>query len=179
MRLKTIAVMATLCLCTQAAHANSDVLAFFHLKNDALSHQSGDKPHKANRSQPDRSSAMQSGTGIGPAAGDVARLADQHGIPRNLALSVCKIESRCRYGMIGRAGERGPMQIKLQTARGLGYSGSAAGLNGHAGAYWGVKHLAVAYRKCGTARGAAKLHNAGLASSCSGSSYASRVVAGL
>jgi soluble lytic murein transglycosylase-like protein len=101
------------------------------------------------------------------------------GVPRGLALSVCRVETKCRYGMVGRAGERGPLQIKLQTARGLGYSGSAAGLNGYNGAYWGMKHLQVAYQKCGNARGAARLHNAGLASSCGGSGYASRVVAGL
>jgi soluble lytic murein transglycosylase-like protein len=101
------------------------------------------------------------------------------GVPRGLALSVCRVESRCHYGRVGRAGERGPLQIKLQTARGLGYSGGAAGLNGYQGAYWGMRHLAVAYKTCGTARGAARLHNAGLAAGCGGSRYASRVVAGI
>lgn len=117
--------------------------------------------------------------GLGPAAGDVARLAAQMGVPQGLALSVCRVESRCRYGLVGSAGERGPLQIKLQTARGLGYSGGAAGLNGYQGAYWGMRHLAAAYKICGNARGAARLHQAGLAAGCGNSRYASRVMAGL
>jgi soluble lytic murein transglycosylase-like protein len=156
------------------AHANGDALAFFTTQND--------KP-AVKASAPDRSAGgrtrIAATQGLGPAAADVAKLADEHGIPRSLALSVCRVETKCRYGLVGRAGERGPLQIKLQTARGLGYNGGAAGLNGYQGAYWGVKHLAVAYKKCGSARGAAKLHQAGLAASCGGSRYASMVMAGL
>ena len=147
------------------------------LKNTACYWQAATPPAASTRnSRVDRSVVRSS---EGPAAADVAKIADQMGVPRGLALSVCRVETKCRYGMVGRAGERGPMQIKLQTARGLGYTGGAAGLNGYNGAYWGMKHLQVAYQKCGNARGAARLHNAGLASSCGGSGYASRVVAGL
>ncbi len=146
--------------------ASADALAFFQ-QSPVMS---ADDPKP-------RASARNPISGGGGATGDVVRLAEQMGVPRGLALSVCQVESRCRYGLVGRHGERGPLQIKLQTARGLGYTGSAAGLNGYQGAYWGMRHLAVAYKRCGTARGAAKLHNAGLASSCSGSGYASRVLA--
>jgi soluble lytic murein transglycosylase-like protein len=149
------------------AHANSDPLAFFHTTETA-------KSEPATGVQAVPSVTAPSGGG---ASAEVLRLADQMGVPRGLALAVCNVETRCRYGLVGRQGERGPLQIKLPTARGLGYSGGAAGLNGHAGAYWGMKHLAEAYRRCGSARGAAKLHQAGLASSCSGSAYASRVMA--
>jgi soluble lytic murein transglycosylase-like protein len=117
--------------------------------------------------------------GMGTAAAEITRLADQMGVPRGLALSVCRVESRCSYGLVGRQGERGPLQIKLQTARGLGYTGGAAGLNGQQGAYWGMRHLAAAYKICGNARGAARLHQAGLAAGCGGSRYASRVMAGI
>jgi hypothetical protein len=155
-------------LLSRPAHANSDPLAFFQQPQAAPSKDGGSS----------RSAGAEGRTAIvGGAAADVARLADQMGVPRSLALSVCQVETHCQYGRVGRQGERGPLQIKLQTARGLGYTGGAAGLNGHAGAFWGMKHLAAAYARCGNARGAAKLHQAGLASSCSGSAYASRVLA--
>ncbi len=158
---------------SQTASANDNVLAFFNQQN---------QPVATVKAAPvDTKQGNHAGmrNGDGPASADVAKIAEQMGVPRGLALSVCRVETKCRYGLVGRAGERGPLQIKLQTARGLGYTGGAAGLNGHAGAYWGMKHLQVAYQKCGTARGAARLHNAGLASSCGGSQYASRVIAGL
>jgi soluble lytic murein transglycosylase-like protein len=164
----TISMALCAVAASQPAQANADALAFFQQQ------QTTPAPAAAS------ARAARSGGATadhGPAAADIVKLADQMGVPRNLALSVCQIETRCRYGMVGRQGERGPLQIKLQTARGLGYGGGAAGLNGHAGAYWGMKHLAAAYARCGNARGAAKLHQAGLASSCSGSAYASRVLA--
>jgi soluble lytic murein transglycosylase-like protein len=164
------------------SYANSDPLAFIQLQQSAPNQAAGkarvDRKN-AGVSRAERSASRGTSAGRGPAAGTVASLASQMGVPRNLALAVCSVESRCRFGLVGAAGERGPMQIKLATARGLGYRGGAAGLNGHAGAYWGVKHLAVAYNKCGTARGAARLHNAGLGSSCGGSAYTSRVMARL
>ncbi len=105
----------------------------------------------------------------------MAKLADQMGVPRNLALAVCRVESHCRYGVSGAGGVRGPLQIKHQTARGLGFTGAPAALNGYQGAYYGVKHLAVAYRKCGNALNAAKLHQAGLGASCGRSAYTAKV----
>jgi soluble lytic murein transglycosylase-like protein len=175
MTMRVIVLAAAFAAIPTLASANADALSFYQLQNTQPSEPSkAEKPAKKRTSRPERSTA-----GLGPAAKDVAAIAAQLGVPRGLALSVCKVETHCRYGLIGRAGERGPLQIKLQTARGLGYTGGAAGLNGHAGAYWGVKHLAAAYRICGSARGAARLHNAGLAAGCGGSRYASRVVAGL
>jgi soluble lytic murein transglycosylase-like protein len=158
------------------AMANESAIAFYQMQS-TIQKEASVKQTRARGGSASRAGLGRAG--LGPAAADVARLAEQMGVPRGLALSVCRVESRCHYGRVGRAGERGPLQIKLQTARGLGYTGGAAGLNGYQGAYWGMRHLAVAYRTCGTARGAAKLHNAGLASSCSGSRYASRVVAGI
>jgi soluble lytic murein transglycosylase-like protein len=172
------AFAALITLASTPVQANSDPLAFIQLQHSTVS-----PSVKATRSSRPKMTGSRSsrverhGGGHGPAAGVVANIAAQQGVPRSLALAVCSVESRCRFGLVGAAGERGPMQIKLATARGLGYSGGAAGLNGYAGAYWGVKHLAVAYRKCGTARGAARLHNSGLAASCGGSAYTSRVMA--
>jgi soluble lytic murein transglycosylase-like protein len=171
--LTALAAAFPLVVFSQAVHANDNPLAFYSLPKEPAAIPAA---ASARSNRVDRAVARGAD---GPAAADVARIAEQMGVPRGLALSVCRVETKCRYGMVGRAGERGPMQIKLQTARGLGYTGDAAGLNGHTGAYWGMKHLQVAYQKCGNARGAARLHNSGLASSCGGSGYASRVVAGL
>jgi soluble lytic murein transglycosylase-like protein len=168
-----LAAASLLVACSHTAFANDNALSFYNLPNE----QAATVPDvPASNSRVDRTVTR---AADGPAAADVAKIAEHMGVPRGLALSVCRIETKCRYGMVGREGERGPMQIKLQTARGLGYTGDAAGLNGHTGAYWGMKHLQVAFQKCGNARGAARLHNAGLASSCGSSSYASRVLAGL
>ena len=50
-------------------------------------------------------------------------------------------------GLVGRGGTIGLMQIKLPTARGLGYTGDAAGLRDpDTNLAWGVKYLAGAYR---------------------------------
>jgi len=106
----------------------------------------------------------------------IAEVASRHGVPATLALAVARVESNMRCEARGRAGELGPLQIKPATARGLGYSGPAAALNScGAGLEWGMRHLAVAYRQCGSAAGAAALHNRGLASSCSRTAYSSRV----
>jgi soluble lytic murein transglycosylase-like protein len=111
----------------------------------------------------------------GTASADVAKIAAELGVPAALALAVCRVESHCRYGVSGAGGVHGPLQIKAQTARGLGFSGSPAALRGYDGAYYGVKHLAMAYKKCGTVAGAAKLHQAGLRANCGRSGYSAKV----
>jgi soluble lytic murein transglycosylase-like protein len=176
--LTVLATALSLFAFSEKTLANDSPLAFFITQTETTTGVKNTSSAKSSARNSKVGRAITRSTD-GPAAADVAKIADQLGVPRGLALSVCRVETRCRYGLVGRAGERGPLQIKLQTARGLGYTGGVAGLNGYNGAYWGMKHLAVAYQKCGTARGAARLHNAGLASSCGGSSYASRVVAGL
>lgn len=103
-----------------------------------------------------------------------AAAAKRHGVPVRLALATIAVESRGNCRAVGRAGELGPLQIKLGTARGLGYRGSAAGLrNCSAGLHWGMRHLALSYRKCGTA----VLHQKGLGGSCGRSNYAMKVQA--
>ena len=84
--------------------------------------------------------------------------ARKFGVPLATALAVCHLESGFRCHAVGRAGELGLLQIKLSTARALGYRGSRRGLlNCSTGAYWGMKHLAQAIRKGGVWK-----HNAGL-----------------
>jgi soluble lytic murein transglycosylase-like protein len=90
--------------------------------------------------------------------------AARQGVPVSLAMSIANHESGFRCSAVGRHGERGVMQIKPSTARGIGYNGSARGLNDcSTGVYWGMKYLKMAYVKArGDIKRAAFLFNAGL-----------------
>jgi soluble lytic murein transglycosylase-like protein len=85
----------------------------------------------------------------------IARQAALHGVPVALADAVARLESRYNPRAANR-GNFGLMQIRLQTARGEGYGGSAQGLlDLETNAHFGIKHLARAYRMangdaCGT-----------------------------
>ena len=77
----------------------------------------------------------------------VARHAQANGVPVELVHRVIVRESRYRPGLVGRGGTIGMMQIKLATARGLGYTGTAEGLRDpETNLTWAVKYLAGAYR---------------------------------
>lgn len=58
----------------------------------------------------------------------IASNAAAYGVPLSLAHAVIRVESNYNAKMRGSAGEIGLMQVKLQTARGMGYRGSAKGL---------------------------------------------------
>src|SRR5579871_5947444 len=77
----------------------------------------------------------------------VARHAQANGVPVALVHRVIVRESRYNAGLVGRGGAIGLMQIKLATARGLGYTGSAEGLRDpETNLTYAVKYLAGAYR---------------------------------
>src|SRR5258705_8630167 len=77
----------------------------------------------------------------------VATHAQANGVPEVLVHRVIVRESRYRPALVGRGGTIGLMQIKLATARGLGYTGDAAGLrNPDTNLAYGIKYLAGAYR---------------------------------
>src|SRR5882757_8662742 len=77
----------------------------------------------------------------------VASLAQANGVPEALVHRVIVRESRYQPQLVGRGGTIGLMQIKLATARGLGYTGDAAGLRDPAtNLTYAVKYLAGAYR---------------------------------
>lgn len=86
------------------------------------------------------------------------------GVPVRFALSIAQHESNFRCSAVGAAGERGVMQIKPATARGIGYKGPKKGLNDcRTGIYWGMKYLKMAIVKAdGDLHRAAFLYNAGL-----------------
>src|SRR4051794_29549120 len=80
-------------------------------------------------------------------AGMVAAHARANGVPEALVHRVIVRESRYQPHLVGRGGTIGLMQIKLATARGLGYTGDAAGLRDPAtNLTYAVKYLAGAYR---------------------------------
>src|SRR5690606_32712327 len=71
---------------------------------------------------------LKSGTDGRPYSNLIEQYAKSYGVPTALAHAVVRHESNYRPDVRGKAGEIGLMQIKLSTARGLGYSGSAKGL---------------------------------------------------
>ncbi len=79
----------------------------------------------------------------------IAAHAAANGVPESLVRRIIKRESGGRPGVVSR-GNYGLMQIKLATARGMGYSGSAAGLlDANTNMTYAVKYLAGAYRAAG------------------------------
>jgi soluble lytic murein transglycosylase-like protein len=82
--------------------------------------------------------------------GLVASHAAANGVPASLVHRVIMRESRYNPGAVGRGGAMGMMQIKLATARSMGYTGSAAGLlDANTNMTYAVKYLAGAYRAAG------------------------------
>jgi soluble lytic murein transglycosylase-like protein len=86
----------------------------------------------------------------------ITEYAGANGVPVGLARAVVKHESGFNPEVTGRAGEIGLMQIKLSTARGMGYKGTAKGLYEPAtNLRWGMKYLGQAQKlaggsECGT-----------------------------
>lgn len=77
----------------------------------------------------------------------VAAHARANGVPVALVHRVIMRESRYQPHLVGRGGTIGLMQIKLATARGVGYTGDAAGLRDpNTNLTYAVKYLAGAYR---------------------------------
>jgi soluble lytic murein transglycosylase-like protein len=80
----------------------------------------------------------------------VERHAKANGVPVALVHRVILRESRYNASLVGRGGAIGLMQIKLATARSLGYTGTAEGLRDpDTNLTYAVKYLAGAYRTAG------------------------------
>jgi soluble lytic murein transglycosylase-like protein len=80
----------------------------------------------------------------------VARHAQANGVPVALVHRVIMRESRYNATLVGRGGTIGLMQIKLATARSLGYTGTVEGLRDpDTNLTYAVKYLAGAYRAAG------------------------------
>jgi soluble lytic murein transglycosylase-like protein len=77
----------------------------------------------------------------------IATHAQANQVPEALVHRVIVRESKYHPDLVGRGGTIGLMQIKLATARGVGYTGDAAGLrNPDTNLAYGIKYLAGAYR---------------------------------
>jgi hypothetical protein len=77
----------------------------------------------------------------------VAKHAKANAVPPALVHRVIVRESRYHPDLVGRGGTIGLMQIKLATARGLGYTGDAEGLRDpDTNLTYGVRYLAGAWR---------------------------------
>jgi hypothetical protein len=93
--------------------------------------------------------ARQAAPGQGAYASMVARHAAANGIPASLVNRVIMRESRYNPRAISK-GNYGIMQIRLGTARAMGYTGSAAGLlDPETNMTYAVKYLAGAYKAAG------------------------------
>jgi soluble lytic murein transglycosylase-like protein len=77
----------------------------------------------------------------------IAAHARENLVPEELVHRVIVRESKYQPSLVGRGGAIGLMQIKLATARGLGYAGTAEGLRDpETNLKYAVKYLAGAYR---------------------------------
>lgn len=105
-------------------------------------------------SEPVQAEKTKAGPVAAPAGSDglkalVARHAAANGVPFSLADAIVRVESRYNP-RASHAGNYGLMQIRHQTARGMGYSGGAGGLlDAETNARFGMKYLALAYRAAG------------------------------
>jgi soluble lytic murein transglycosylase-like protein len=80
----------------------------------------------------------------------ITEYASANGVPIDLARAVVKHESKFDPAVTGLAGEIGLMQIKLSTARGMGYKGTAKELYEPAtNLRWGMKYLGEARKLAG------------------------------
>ncbi|WP_156850744.1 lytic transglycosylase domain-containing protein [Bartonella refiksaydamii] len=80
----------------------------------------------------------------------IQKFANKHNVPVNLAHAVVRVESNYKARTKGAVGEIGLMQIKLSTARGLGFNGSVQDLYDPAtNLEYGMRYLARAYKLSG------------------------------
>jgi soluble lytic murein transglycosylase-like protein len=80
----------------------------------------------------------------------IASHARRQGVPVDLARAVVRVESNFNPQARGRAGEIGLMQIKPQTARGIGFTGETEDLfDPNTNLRWGMRYLGTAYKLAG------------------------------
>ncbi|PTM42195.1 transglycosylase-like protein with SLT domain [Bosea sp. 124] len=103
----------------------------------------------AAKARPARAAALAAPAGSDGLKALVARHAAANGVPFSLADAIVRVESRYNP-RAAHAGNYGLMQIRHQTARGMGYSGGAGGLlDAETNARYAMKYLAMAYRAAG------------------------------
>jgi soluble lytic murein transglycosylase-like protein len=98
--------------------------------------------------------------------------------PKSLVAAIIHVESKGNPNVVGRAGEIGLMQIKLQTARGLGYRGTRQGLFHPAtNVRYGTAYLGLALKRArGNLCHAASLYQMGVYARPRCTSYGRKVL---
>src|SRR5882757_7562966 len=121
------------------------------------------QPFGGATAMPERWDAQARAPGIAPDASPgqgayaemVARHAAANGVPTSLVHRVIMRESRYNPRAVNK-GNYGMMQIRLSTARAMGYNGTAAGLlDPEVNMTYAVKYLAGAYKAAGESEGGA------------------------
>lgn len=103
----------------------------------------GEKAEKKTR--PIEGEKTVSGYAANPYGEIISAYARKYGVPEALAHAVVQVESNFRANVTGAAGEIGLMQLKLSTARMMGYHGSAKALyDPETNIKYGMKYLAKA-----------------------------------
>ena len=155
MRIKFAFLLASaaICVSAMAGGAEAHVLKHHHhFKHHHAKHHGG--AHFPQVSQATRDNVI----------GLIKAEAPGAGVPTWFALKIAKVESGYNPMVTGGEGEIGVFQMKCQTARGIGYSGSCSGLyNPATNVHWGLRHLSMAVKASrGNLRLAASMHNGGL-----------------
>ena len=155
MRIKFAFLLASaaVCVSAMAGGAEAHVLKHHHhFKHHHAKHHGG--AHFPQVSQATRDNVI----------GLIKAEAPGAGVPTWFALKIAKVESGYNPMVTGGEGEIGVFQMKCQTARGIGYSGSCSGLyNPATNVHWGLRHLSMAVKASrGDLRLAASMHNGGL-----------------
>ncbi len=116
----------------------------------------GEKSETASKTTPRKtasakaSSSPRGGAGKSKYASLIRAAAQKHGVPVSIAKAVVQVESNFNSRARGSVGEVGLMQIRPQTARGMGYRGSVKALyHPETNLEWGMRYLAGAYKKAG------------------------------
>lgn len=93
----------------------------------------------------------------------IRQVANKHKVPVNLAHAVIRTESNYNPKAKGSVGEIGLMQLRLATARSVGYTGSASGLyDPQTNLEYGMRYLAQAHKlSAGSTCGTILKYNAG------------------
>lgn len=154
---KTLLVAMFLGLMPTIAQAN-DAIGFLLMDRNHVATQSEQEPETGNT-----------------LSATVARYAVQHGVSPAFANAVAHVESRHRCSAIGRAGERGIMQVKPATARSVGITGNL--LDCSTGIQAGLRYLRLAIDRAGGENCvAASLYNRGIYAGLSCTGYGRKVI---
>jgi soluble lytic murein transglycosylase-like protein len=131
----------------QAEATPADMQATEQPAADAAPEVRPDAVEQAAEAKPDDKKPSYMRTGHPEIDALVATHARANNVPEALVHRVIVRESKYQKDLVGSCGCIGLMQIKLGTARGLGYNGDAKGLHDpNTNLTYGVKYLAGAYR---------------------------------